>query len=652
MNAAPFAVPRRQAPCPGDHGAGGAYSAGVVTTRRAVQWLREPEVLVALAALAGVATGLVLAAVGQDTAANVVWGVVTGALLVPLTWSVVRTLLRRDVGVDAIALVAMAGALALQEFLAGAVVALMLAGGNALEAAAGRRARHDLEALVSRVPAWAMRQGDDGRFERVPADEVQPGDVLLVRAGEVVPVDGRVLDVPALLDESALTGEPLPVERMPGDAVRSGVANAAEAFELVATRPASESAYAAIVRLVSEAEGQRAPFERMADRYAALLLPVTLVVAGLAWALSGDPVRALAVLVVATPCPLILAAPIALVSGVSRAARKGVVLKGGVVVEQLARTSAVLLDKTGTLTTGQPEIEHIATAGAGDADADDVLRLAASLEQHSAHVVAGALVQAAHRDALPLDRPAGVHQVHGQGIEGTIDGHRVTVGSAQWLRDNGIDPRSLLDARGAHAGNGRGMVLVGVDGAPAGLIVLADPIRPDAREMIARLHAAGVQEVAMATGDQRDVAEAVAAELGIDVVHAECSPEDKVAVVAAMRQGEGRRRVAMVGDGINDAPALARADVGVAMSTPGATVASETADAVVMVDRVDGVADAIVTSRRASAIARQSVVGGMLMSFAAMGFAAFGYLSPVAGALLQEGIDVIVILNALRALRA
>lgn len=622
----------------------------ITAISRRFQWVREPDVLVAFAALLGVMAGLVLAASGQGTAANVVWAVVTGSLLIPLTWSVIRTLLGRDVGVDAIALVAMAGALALQEFLAGAVVALMLAGGNALEAAAGRRARHDLEALVARVPKWAMRRAPGGELERIPAEAVVPGDVLLVRAGEIVPVDGRIVDVPALLDESALTGEPLPVEHMPGDAVRSGVANAAEAFELVATRPASESAYAAIVRLVEEAESQRAPFERMADRYAMLLLPVTLVAAGLAWALSGDPVRALAVLVVATPCPLILAAPIALVSGVSRAARKGVVLKGGVVVEQLARTTAVLLDKTGTLTVGQPEIHRIATTG--DTRGADVLRLAASLEQHSAHVVAGALVQAAHRDDLTLTVPTEVHQLHGQGIEGTIDGHVVSVGSADWLRSCGIDPDSLLDHRDRADEEGRGVVLVGIDHRPAGLIVLADPIRPDAREMVRRLHEAGVTEVAMATGDRRDVAEAVAADLGIDVVHAECSPEDKVAVVTTMRAGEGRHRVAMVGDGINDAPALAIADVGVAMSAPGATIASETADAVVMVDRVDGVADAIITSRRASAIARQSVVAGMLMSFVAMGFAAFGYLPPVAGALLQEGIDVIVILNALRALRA
>lgn len=618
--------------------------------QRIAQWLHEPEVLVALAALAGVIAGLVLAALGQGTAANAVWGVVTGALLLPLTWSVVRTLLRRDLGVDAIALVAMAGALALQEFLAGAVVALMLAGGNALEAAAGRRARHDLEALVARAPTWAMRRGHDGEFERVPADAVEPGDVLLVRAGEVVPVDGRVEDVPALLDESALTGEPLPVERLPGASVRSGVLNAAEAFQMVATRPAAESAYAAIVRLVAEAEERRAPFERMADRYAALLLPITLGVAAIAWVMSGDPVRALAVLVVATPCPLILAAPIALVSGVSRAARKGVVLKGGVVVEQLARTTAVLLDKTGTLTVGQPEIQRIGTVG--DATPAMVLQRAASLEQHSAHVVAGALVSAAHRDELRLDQPGDVHQVHGEGIAGRVDGHAVVVGSADWLRACEIDPEALLAERRADDGDGRGIVLVGIDGRAVGLIVLADPIRPDARAMVARLHEAGVTEVAMATGDRRDVADAVAADVGIDVVHAGCSPEDKVAVVTAMREGEGRHRVAMVGDGINDAPALAAADIGVAMSAPGATIASETADAVVMVDRVDGVADAIATSRRASAIARQSVVAGMLMSFVAMGFAAFGYLSPVAGALLQEGIDVIVIVNALRALRA
>jgi heavy metal translocating P-type ATPase len=612
--------------------------------------MRGPEVLIAFAALLGVVAGLVLAAVGLQTAANVVWGVVTGALLLPLTWSVIRTLIRRDVGVDAIALVAMAGALALQEFLAGAVVALMLAGGNALEAAAGRRARHDLEALVARAPTWAMRRTASGDIERVPAADVVPGDILLVRSGEIVPVDGRVEDVPALLDESALTGEALPVERLPGDAVRSGVANAAEAFQLVATRREEESAYAAIVRLVAAAESQRAPFERMADRYAALLLPVTLVAAGIAWAASGDPVRALAVLVVATPCPLILAAPIALVSGVSRAARKGVVLKGGVVVEQLARTTAVLLDKTGTLTVGQPEIQRVATQGG--ARADDVLRLAASLEQHSAHVVAGALISAAHHDGLPLTLPTDVRQEHGRGIEGTIGGHRVSVGSAAWLSSCGIDPTSLLDDRHADDGDGRGVVLVGIDGHASGLIVLVDPVRPDAARMIGRLHAAGVTEVAMVTGDRRDIAEAVAIQLGIDVVHADCTPEDKVAVITAMRRGERHLRVAMVGDGINDAPALAMADVGVAMSAPGATIASETADAVVMVDRLDGVADAIVTSRRASAIARQSVVAGMLMSFAAMAFAALGYLPPVAGALVQEGIDVIVILNALRALRA
>jgi heavy metal translocating P-type ATPase len=606
-----------------------------------------PEVLVAAAALAGVLGGLALRWTGREQAADLLWAAVTAALLVPLTLSVVRSLLRRDLGVDAIALVAMATALGLGEFLAGAVVALMLSGGNALEAAAGRRARRDLAMLVSRAPRTARRVTPDG-IDEVPVDDVLPGDLLLVRAGEVVPVDGRVDDEPAVLDESALTGEPLPVTRRAGDDVRSGVANAGEAFHLLATRPAAESAYAALVRLVAASEGHRAPFVRMADRYAAVLLPVTLAVAGGAWLASGDPVRALAVLVVATPCPLILAAPIAYVSGVSRAARRGVILKGGVVVERLGEVRTVLLDKTGTLTAGHPALDRVeATDGVA---ADEVLRLAASVEQHSAHVLAAALVSAARARGMALAAPTGISQEHGQGIEGTVEGRLVTVGSEAWLRGRGVPVPPSDDAGGPGTG---GEVLVGVDGAPAGRIRMSDHVRPDAAEMVAGLRRAGVAQVAMVTGDRRDVAEAVAARVGVDRVWAECSPEDKLGVVREVRADPARAPVLMVGDGINDAPALAMADVGVAMgAAAGATVASEAADAVVLVDRVDRVADAIRISRRASGIARQSVLWGMGMSFAAMGLAAAGYLSPVAGALLQEAIDVAVILNALRALRA
>jgi len=611
--------------------------------------LPRREYLAAGAALAGVVLGLLLHQVGREPAGDALLAVVTAALLVPLTWEVLRSVLRGDVGVDAIALVAMATALGMREFLAGAVVALMLSGGNALEAAAGRRARRDLEGLIARAPRVAQLIGADG-IREVPVDTVRPGDALLVRSGEVVPVDGRVEGDAALLDESALTGEPLPVTHEAGDPVRSGVANAGDAFTLRATRPASESAYAALVRLVSAAETQRAPFVRLADRYAAILLPVTLVVAGLAWALSGESIRLLAVLVVATPCPLILAAPIAYISGVSRAARHGVILKGGAVVERLGEARTVLLDKTGTLTSGAPRVERVELLDGGSER--EVLRLAASVEQHSAHVLAGALVSSARRAGLELTAPTDVRQEHGQGITGTVAGHGVTVGSAMWLRTNGIDPDGLVGAATDGDGMDHGGVMVGVDGRAVALLHVADPVREDAPEMIRRLRDAGVAHIAMVTGDRRTVADQVAADVGIERVWAECSPEDKLAVVQEVRGSAGAGRVVMVGDGINDAPALAMADVGIAMGTAGATIASETADAVVMVDRIDRVADAIRVSRYASGIARQSVVAGMALSFVAMGFAAFGFITPVAGALIQEAIDIAVILNALRALRA
>ncbi len=611
--------------------------------------LPRREYLAAGLALAGVVLGLLLHQVGREQEGDALLAVVTAALLVPLTWEVLRSVLRGDVGVDAIALVAMATALGMREFLAGAVVALMLSGGNALEAAAGRRARRDLEGLVSRAPRVAQLVTPDGIHE-VPVEAVRPGDALLVRSGEVVPVDGRVEGDAALLDESALTGEPLPVAHEAGDPVRSGVANAGDAFTLRATRPASESAYAALVRLVSAAETQRAPFVRLADRYAAILLPVTLAVAGLAWAISGESIRFLAVMVVATPCPLILAAPIAYISGVSRAARRGVILKGGAVIERLGDTRTVLLDKTGTLTSGAPRVERVEVLG--DLPETDVLRLAASVEQHSAHVLAGALVAAARRAGIDLTVPTEVRQEHGQGIAGIVGGRRVTVGSAMWLRANGIDPDGLVTAATDGDGVDHGGVLVGVDGHAVALLHVTDPVRSDAPEMIRRLREAGVAHIAMVTGDRRAVADQVAMDVGIERVWAECSPEDKLAVVREVRATPGAAPVVMVGDGINDAPALAMADVGIAMGTAGATIASETADAVVMVDRIDRVAEAIRVSRYASGIARQSVKAGMTLSFVAMGFAAFGFISPVAGALIQEAIDVAVILNALRALRA
>jgi heavy metal translocating P-type ATPase len=598
--------------------------------------------LTAAIALVAVLLGLGLFVADMHRAADALWAATTAMLLVPLTFSVLRSLIRRDVGVDAIALVSMAGALVLGEYLAGAVVALMLAGGNALEESANRRARRELTALVERAPRSALLRRGDSLVE-VPVETVASDDVVLVRAGEVVPVDGMVESGEAIVDESALTGEPLPVTIHRGGHVRSGTAAAGVSFELRALRPAAESAYAALVRLVEQAEGQRAPFVRIADRYALFFLPATMLVAAIAWIVSGDPVRALAVFVVETPCPLILAAPIALMSGLSRAARVGVVVKGAGAIEQLGEARSVLLDKTGTITLGHPELDRVVSTNG--VPADQTLHLAASLDQLSAHPLAKALVAGAEAHNLPLSLPTDAEEVFGRGVGGTVDGRRVLVGSASWLREHGIEVRVPAGLDG-----GAAKVLVGIDGALAGVVLVGDRLREDSSELVPRLRAVGVRHVALVTGDKQSVADAIGETLGVDRVYAEQTPDQKLEVVRAVRSRPELRGVVMVGDGINDAPALALADVGIAMGSAGATVSSETADAVILVDRVDRVADAIRIGRRSLYIARQSVLAGIGLSLIAMGIAAAGYLPPVEGALVQEVIDVGVILNALRAL--
>jgi heavy metal translocating P-type ATPase len=604
--------------------------------------------LLALVAAVGLVAGAILHGSGRGGTGDAVWAISTGLVLVPLTWSVLRALLRRDVGVDAIALVAIGTALPLGEYLAGAVVALMLAGGNALEEYAGGRAGRELTRLLERAPRTAHRRRGDS-IDEVPVERLVPGDVVVVRAGEVVPIDGVVAGPQAVVDESALTGEPLPLTRVEDDEVRSGSANAGDAFELRASRVASESAYAGIVRLVRQAETQRAPFVRLADRYAAVFLPLALGTAGLAWLVSGDPVRFLAVMVVATPCPLILAAPIALVAGVSRAARRGVIVKGAGVIEQLGRARTILFDKTGTLTLGDPELEQVVVLdGYGS---DELLRLAASVDQLSVHVLAEALVRAAAERRLELSPPLGVEEARGAGIAGTVDGRRIAVGSSTWLVRRGVAAaEETAQALDDELDSGQARILVGVDGEIAGALVMADRVRADAHDLVEELRAAGAEHVAMVTGDRAAVAERVGTALGLDRVYADRSPEAKLEVVDALRAQPALRPVVMVGDGINDAPALALADVGIAMGAAGATVASEAADAVIVLDRIDRVGDALRIGRRSLAIARQSVLAGMALSLVAMGFAATGFLAPVFGALIQEGIDVAVIANALRAL--
>lgn len=607
------------------------------------------EWLIAGICLAGITLGGALHLASRPQAGDVAWALTAAITLVPLTWSVLATLKRRQVGVDAIALVAIATALALQEFLAGAVVALMLAGGNALEAYAAGRARRELRQLVERAPRRAQRLDGDTVTD-VPVEDVGVGDTVLVRAGEVLPVDGILRSEEALLDESALTGESLPVAYHRGATLRSGTSNAASALELRAMAPASESAYAAVVRLVRQAEKHRAPFVRIADRYAAAFLPVTLVAAGLAWGLSGDPHRALAILVVATPCPLILAAPIAFIAGVSRSARRGVIVKGGAAIEKLGEARTVLLDKTGTLTLGAPEVEAVVPLDSyGE---DQILILAASVDQLSSHSLGEALVREARRRDLSLVFPENVQESPGRGIRGDVGRQRVVVGGADWLTENGYagSDASMRDLDD-QADGGTAKILLGVDGKLVGGIVVADRIRDESAKLVPELREAGIRHVALVTGDRRDVGVVVGERVGVDRVYAEQSPEDKLEVVRTMRESEGLGPVVMVGDGVNDAPALALADVGIAMGAAGATVASETADAVIVVDRIGRVVDAVRIGRRSLRIARQSVLIGIGLSLVAMAFAGFGYIEPVAGALLQEAIDVFVILNALRALR-
>jgi P-type E1-E2 ATPase len=350
------------------------------------------------------------------------------------------------------------------------------------------------------------------------------------------------------------------------------------------------------------------------------------------------------VFVVATPCPLILAAPIALMSGLSRAARAGVVVKGAGTMEQLGQARSVLFDKTGTVTLGQPRLDRVVALNG--IPADEALRLAASLDQLSAHPLAKALVAGAGERHLALALPDSAEEQFGRGVEGVVDGHNVLVGSGDWLRLHDIDPTLPDDL-----GTGAAKVLIGIDGGFAGVALVGDQLRADSRELVPRLRAAGIRHVALVTGDRRTVAEPVGQRLGVDRVYSEQTPDQKLAVVRAVRDRPELRNVVMVGDGINDAPALALADVGIAMGAAGATVSSETADAVILVDRVDRVADAIRIGRRALHIARQSVLVGIGLSLTAMTIAAAGYLPPVSGALLQEAIDVAVILNALRALR-
>ena len=590
--------------------------------------------------------GLAAWAWGNQAWADRLWLIGTGPILVVLIFTIIRALAKGQFGLDIIAAFSMAGALWLNEYLAGIIVALMFSGGTMLESFAQYRARRDMSALLARNPHLAHRYDKQG-LRTVALDAVVPGDRLLVKAGETVPADGTITgSSPGVLDESALTGEPLPVTHRAGSEIMSGSVNAAGPFDMLVTQAPAQSTYAGIIRLVDEAQNSKAPAQRLADRYALYFLALTAIMAALAGLLSDDPRRILAVLVIATPCPLILGVPVAIVSGLSAAARHGVLIKSGGALERLGRVRVLLFDKTGTLTQGRPEI--ISINAAKSFTPDEVLTFAASLEQVSHHGVAETITAAAIAKGLQLQRPTRVKEAPGAGLSGTVAAKQVACGSAEF-----VFATLKAKPRNGHAlGEGDGVALtvfVSIAGKLAGAIRLADRIRPESENAISNARKYGIRRFIMVTGDRRDVADEVGARLGVDQVHAELKPAEKVAIVAREQAIEP---VLMVGDGMNDAPALAAAEVGIAMGARGSAASAQAADAVIVVDKLDRVADALRIARHSRKVALQSVGIGMGLSFVGMIAAALGYLGPVEGALAQEVIDAAAVLNALRALRS
>lgn len=590
--------------------------------------------------------GLAAWTTGFNEIARWAWVVGTALVLAELLVSIAGSLRRGEFGLDAIAVLAMTAALTFGEELAGIVVALMYAGGQALENYAQGHAAREMTALLSRAPRTAIvHRGEE--LVTVAADAIVPGDRLLIRNGEVVPVDGVVVEGLAALDESALTGEALPVERGIGASVMSGVINIGPPFDLNATHRAADSTYAGIVRLVDVARRSKAPLSRLADRYSLVFLAVTVALAGAAWLLSNDPRRAVAVLVVATPCPLILAVPVAIVAGMSRAASRGILIKSARALESLGRVRTLLVDKTGTLTHGRSRVLSIETFG--EATADDILYAAASLAQASRHVASEAVVAAARERGRALAHPTEVVETAGAGVEGRVEGKTITLGRSDFVTSRSTSTATERQRAGITAAPGSARVAIAVDGAIQGVLTIADTMREDAKRTLAMLRASGIERIVLVTGDRAGVAQPIAAELGLDVCIAEASPAEKVdAVVEQSPHGP----TMMVGDGINDAAALARADVGVAFGARGAAAAMEAADVVVLVDQLDRVAEAMMIARRTRTIAIQSALVGMTLSGIGMVIAALGYLQPVGGAVAQEVIDVAVVLNGLRALRA
>ncbi|GAA1441205.1 heavy metal translocating P-type ATPase [Leifsonia poae] len=549
----------------------------------------------------------------------------------------VRAMLHREFGLDILAVTAIVATVLVGEYVAALLVVLMLTGGEALEDYANQRAKRELDALLTRSPQVA-HHAVGGGYRDIPIGEVKTGDVLLVRPSEIVPVDGTLLSPETTLDESSITGESVPVERVVGDVLLSGAVNGRQAVEIRATKTAGDSQFQQIVVLVEHAAQSKAPVVRLADRYAVPFTVFSLALGALAWWLSGDPVRFAEVLVLATPCPLLIAAPVAFIGGMSRAARNGIIVKSGGVLEQLARAKTAVFDKTGTLTYGAPALTELRPVK--PLSPEQLLVAVASAEQYSSHVLAASMIAAARERGLTLHEADSAEEAATNGVVAHFGGSDVVVGKFAFVAEHAPDARRTAIAPGELA------IYVAMNGRYAGAVLASDHLRANAKATLDRLGSLGVTRTMMLTGDAHETAEHIAAELGIGRVRAECLPADKVAEVAAITE----RPVIMVGDGVNDAPVLAAADVGIAMGAKGATAASESADAVILVDDIARTAKAVEFGRDTVRIALQSIWLGIGVSVVLMVIAAFGVIPATAGAIIQELVDLVTILAALRAI--
>jgi heavy metal translocating P-type ATPase len=585
-----------------------------------------------------------IAAIGDMAVARTIWLVGVVAAGLPLVTRTVIDAFRGRFATDIVASLAIIGAVVLGQPLAGLVIVLMQTGGEALERYAAGRASAALTALEEAAPRIAHVERDGGIAD-IAATAVDIGDVLLVRPGEIVPCDGEILDGDSELDASTLTGEPVPVRAAAGVRVMSGMINGLGAFRYRATAVAEQSQYARIVELVRRAQESRAPLQRMADRYAVWFTPITILSCAVAWAITRDPTRALAILVVATPCPLILAPPIAFTGGINRAARRFIIIRSGTAIERLASADTAAFDKTGTLTVGKPRLQDVRLVAG--ADRSTVLSAAAAVEDRSSHLLARVLVDAVKAEGLPIPDPGDVQETPGQGVSGVVNGASIVVGAREFVLSRTGEDGAVADAledptATLHA-------YVGMNGRLVAVLEFADQLRPDIRGLLDGLTAEGMTRFMLLSGDNERVAHEIAARVGITETHGGLLPEDKARFIEGL-QRDGRV-VMMVGDGINDAPALSKADVGVALASFGAGIAAEAADVVLLVDAIGRVRDAVRIARRSIRIARESIWAGLALSGIAMIVAGFGGLQPVAGAALQEAIDVAVIINALRAAR-